>query len=133
MGITYLDEKLVLFIHNQILASEAGLKGISADISLTSVLHRIHAYAHYENKTEILEIAAMYAVSIARGHAFLDANKRTAFMSMYVFLSLNNYTLTASDYDTEIEDLMVNIADKHIGELELIEWLKKNVTSPTES
>ena len=39
--------------------------------------------------TDVFALAALYCVAIARGHAFLDANKRTAVNCTWAFLKMN--------------------------------------------
>ena len=44
-------------------------------------------------------------------HPFVDGNKRTAFISVMVLLERSGWTLTLDVSDTDVEDLMVRIAD----------------------
>lgn len=126
MKFILLDAELVTLIHDEILKYGKGLPGISKDKSLSAALNRLETKCYYEGVHSIYEAAAFYCVSIARGHLFVDANKRTAFMTMYIFLAANDYLLTASDYNTENEEMMEKIAKKEIGENELAVWLKQN-------
>jgi death on curing protein len=41
----------------------------------------------------LAEMAAVYAHGIAKNHAFVDGNKRTALVSSLAFLRLNGYPL----------------------------------------
>ncbi len=43
------------------------------------------------------ELAAAYVFGIARNHAFVDGNKRTAIVAAATFLLLNGHDLTADD------------------------------------
>ena len=43
----------------------------------------------------LTEMAAAYLFHVARNHPFVDGNKRTALMSMIVFLGLNGLRLRA--------------------------------------
>jgi death-on-curing protein len=38
-------------------------------------------------------LAAAYGYGIAKNHAFIDGNKRTAFMVMFTFLQVNGWRL----------------------------------------
>ena len=49
----------------------------------------------------------MYAVAIARGHIFNDANKRTALVAALTYLKLQEIDV---ERDTRLEDLMVEVA-----------------------
>ena len=43
------------------------------------------------------ELAAAYAFGLARNHAFVDGNKRTAIVTAMLFLQLNGYRMTADN------------------------------------
>ena len=45
----------------------------------------------------MLTLAIILLVGIARNHAFLQGNKRTAFISAEVFLNVNGYSLQIVD------------------------------------
>ena len=126
MRFVLLDAKAVIFMHDEILKQGKGLPGVSGDKSLEAALHRIEARDHYESLDDVFEVAAFYGICIAQGHLFVDANKRTAFMSMYVFLEINGYSLIASDYNTENEEMMEKIVKKEINEKQLADWLRRN-------
>ncbi|HHZ3281396.1 TPA: type II toxin-antitoxin system death-on-curing family toxin [Escherichia coli] len=51
---------------------------------------------HYEGVTDIIDLAAVYLVAIARGHIFNDANKRTALFVAQVFLKRNGVHIISS-------------------------------------
>jgi death on curing protein len=63
---------------------------------LESALVRPRAYAHYQNADLALQ-AAVLAHGIAECQAFIDGNKRLAFVAMLTFLELNGYKVNASD------------------------------------
>lgn len=117
-----LDDEAILASHDLIVQEIGGLPGACPDKSLTAALYRVDYYIDYKNIIDIHEIAALYAISIAQGHVFNDGNKRTALIAMYAFLKVNGLLLDAPD---EIEDVMVNIAEKQISRSELAGWLKK--------
>ena len=88
----------VLDIHKQILKESGGLPGLCPDKSLEATLYRVENNILYGNINGLHEIAAMYAVAIATGHPFNDGNKRTAMITMIVFLSVNNIAFDAIRY-----------------------------------
>ena len=78
---------------------------------------------------DIFELAACYACYIAVGHAFNDANMRTAFAAMDICLELNGIQL---EYDTkEIGDIIVRAAQGRVDEQELADWLRQRATDAT--
>ncbi|ELY5676041.1 type II toxin-antitoxin system death-on-curing family toxin [Salmonella enterica] len=72
-----------------------------------AVIARVENTRHYDDVTDIYELAALYLITIARAHIFLDGNKRTAFQSMALFLMVNGVDLQASP---QLEDLTVDAA-----------------------
>ncbi len=95
-----------------------GKPGEKTSGDLESILHRVPNNYHYGEITDVLEIAAMYGVAISKGHAFEDGNKRTAFISMNVFLLQHGWKAIALDRGT-IVDAMVKSADGKISEKQL--------------
>ncbi len=63
---------------------------------LEGALNRIHALRYYDECDDIFALAAMYLISIAKAHAFNDANKRTAFQAASIFLMMNGFELGTS-------------------------------------
>lgn len=53
-------------------------------------------------------LATEYGFGLARNHAFLDGNKRTAFVAMNVFLILNGYEIETAE--AEAVDVMLRLA-----------------------
>lgn len=51
----------------------------------------------YESETDLFVLAAALLLSIARGHGFNDANKRTSVASAMVFLDMNGSPITPDD------------------------------------
>ena len=68
--------------------------------------------------------AAQLCYGIANNHPFIDGNKRTALHSMYVYLIINGFDITASQQ--EIENLIINVAAGNMTNVELAQWLRDN-------
>ena len=68
--------------------------------------------------------AAQLCYGIANNHPFIDGNKRTALHSMYVYLIINGFDITASQQ--EVENLIINVAAGNMTNTELAEWLREN-------
>ena len=71
----------VVAIHSRQLRRFGGAAGLRDDGLLRSAIERPINKWPYE-KAEMPEIAAAYAFGLAKNHAFVDGNKRIAFMSM---------------------------------------------------
>lgn len=60
-------------------------------------------------------------MAIARGHVFNDANKRTALASALAYLESEGLVLARS---SQLEDVMVDVAQGLLDEQELAEMLR---------
>jgi len=98
-GPIWLTTDLVLALHRRALASDGGLEGIRDPGALDSALARPRS-AHALGEGRLVVLAAMYAQSLAKNHAFLDGNKRVAFLATFTFLGLNGREFSASEDDT---------------------------------
>ena len=118
----WVSEDVVLAIHDEQLAEHGGMTGLRDESLLLSALARPQNLAAYATP-DIADLAASYAVGIARNHAFIDGNKRTALVvAAGVFLPLNGYKLTASD--GEMVRTMLAVADGTMSEPELAIWFR---------
>ena len=77
----------------------------------------------------IYDKAAQLCYGIANNHPFTDGNKRTALHSMYVYLIINGYDITATQQD--VENRIINVAAGNIANTELAYWLKVNTKEIT--
>ena len=103
----------MLAIHDELIVQFGGLPGIRDEGLLSSALSRPQQAAHYDNP-DIATLAAIYAVAIAKNHAFVDGNKRTGFVVAATFLELNCLHLTLPEPGVVI--LMLGIAMSQIDE-----------------
>jgi death on curing protein len=76
------------------------------------------------SKPSIFELAAAYAFGIVANHPFIDDNKRTGFMTDYVFLGLNGWQMAATEADATAATLA--LAAKQMTEAEYASWLRDN-------
>lgn len=126
MKIKYLKVENIIEIHKEILKETLEDKGLSPDKSLESSIYRIENYITYEGVNNIFQIAALYGISIAKGHCFNNGNKRTALVSMLAFLYINKILVNASN--SSIEELMVNIVLGTVEKEKLTTWLEAKST-----
>jgi death on curing protein len=112
----------VIAIHDTIILPHE-LQGLAGSKSLDGALSRIDFRITYGAITDVYDLAATYAVVIARGHVFNDANKRTAYMTMHTCLVGNDVMLEFSN--VEVGDIIVKVAQGHMDEIELAAWLRK--------
>ena len=97
MNIKYLTEQQVYFLntHQINLYSPKEQRGIKDEGLLSSAVNRSKQSAFGEDAyPTIYSKAAVLFESLAKNHAFHNANKRTAFASLYMFLRQNGYYLS---------------------------------------
>ena len=112
--------------HDRQINEHGGLPGLRDEgLLLTALARPENAYHYSDAKPEIAEIAAAYGFRIAKNHLFNDANKRTAFISMRLFLKLNGWDLVASAEDKY--KTIIRVAASDMSEDELAQWITKNL------
>jgi len=121
----WVQDQVVLAIHEAQLAEHGGAEGIRDENGLASALARPQNMVAYGGKPDAASLAAAYAFGVCRNHPFVDGNKRTAFVVMELFLELNGRRLEASDADciTTMEDL----AAGRITERSFAKWLREHL------
>ncbi len=122
----WIRDNSVLAIHDEQIAEHGGLSGLRDESLLLSALARPRNLAVY-GRPDIAGLAAAYALGIARNHAFVDGNKRTAWVVAEVFLLKNGYELTAGD--REGVEVMLAVADGSMPESKLAAWIRGSIRS----
>ena len=110
-------------MHERLLAEHGGAGGTRDPGLLDSALARprqLHAYG----EPDTCDMAAVYAARIIRNHPFVDGNRRTGFMSAYLFLALNGLLLAASEVD--VVQVVTLLAANEIDEVAFAAWLRDN-------
>jgi len=121
--IRWVSEAVVLAIHDAQLAEHGGAAGLRDESLLLSALARPRNIAAY-GTPDLADLAAAYAVGIARNHAFVDGNKRTAIIvAAGVFLPVNGYEITATN--EEVVRVMLAVADGSMPEVKLAAWIRE--------
>ena len=82
--------------------------------------------AAYANAV-LAEIAAAYAFGIAKAHAFVDGNKRTAFVTAITFLRLNGYSFRPAP--AEGVKMMEDLASGQAREADFAKWISGGMTA----
>ncbi|KQV48626.1 death-on-curing protein [Pelomonas sp. Root1217] len=118
----WLSADVLRAIHHEQLAEHGGAAGIRDEGLFESAVARPQNLAAYE-QPDVFELAAVYAVGLAKNHPFIDGNKRTAYVAMELFLWLNGLELLATDADCVIT--MLGVAASQISEAELADWLRQ--------
>jgi death-on-curing protein len=96
MNWEFLTRRAVEAMHAEQLRRHGGAHGLRDENALESALSRAENKAAYVDPV-IYELAAAYVFGIARNHAFVDGNKRTAIVAAGAFLIVNGFRLTADN------------------------------------
>ncbi|MBR8182304.1 type II toxin-antitoxin system death-on-curing family toxin [Burkholderia ambifaria] len=116
-----LDLDYVITIHDEIIRDLGGLSGFAhaGRGGVEAALHRVENHVHYAGLDDVFGIAATYAVAIARGHVFNDANKRTGLTCALTYMERQGISIPRL---ADLEDLMVDVADGGVTSEELAEY-----------
>ena len=124
-AIVWVEEAVVLAVHEEQLAEHGGAVGLRDIGLLQSALARPRHLAAY-GKPDIAALAAVYGYGIVRNHPFVDGNKRAAFTIAELFLMLNGYELLADDPSCVVT--ILRLAEGHLTEAEFADWIRTNLT-----
>ena len=106
-------------MHREQLAEHGGSDGIRDEALLD-----VFACA---DDADIFQLAASYAFRIARNHAFIDGNKRTALVVSLTFLDRNGWDISAQKEDMYLTFL--HLADGSLSEEGLAAWFRKHAVA----
>lgn len=121
MSLRLLTPELVVTIHDAVL-NPGELAGMARDKSLDATLARVDNRLAYGMIVDAYDLAAAYAMAIARGHCFNDGNKRTAHQSMDVCLDLNKVEIAWNAED--VGPVIIRCAQGLMEDGDLAEWLR---------
>lgn len=123
MSWRWIDKRLLLILHDESLAEHGGAGGLRDEWRLDSALARpLNLLAYGEPDTA--DLAAAYGVGLAKNHAFVDGNKRVAFLAVGLFLALNGYRLNASQADATLT--VLSVAAGEMDETAFARWIRAN-------
>ncbi|MGH9442560.1 MAG: type II toxin-antitoxin system death-on-curing family toxin [Thermoanaerobaculia bacterium] len=126
----WISKKALLLLHEESLATFGGARGLRDEALLDSALARPQNTLSYKPESSLADLAASCAYGLAKNHAFVDGNKRAAFLSIGVFLAINGYRLTASQVDAI--QTMLAVASGNLDEHGLSAWIAENSVSTAE-
>jgi len=124
--IEWIEQAVVLAIHDRVIAEHGGLNGVRDPGALESSLIRPKWLAAYGNPDRAA-LAASYAFGIAAKQAFFDGNKRTSSVVTRTFLNLNGYDY-GPDADEKFRlELWSRLGAGEFSEADLVEWMRANI------
>jgi len=129
-NVVWVREDVVLAVHLRQLAEHGGGEGIRDEGLLQSALARPQNLLAYDDHTDLASLAAAYAYGIARNHAFVDGNKRTALIVARLFLLLNGMDLVATQEEKYSTFLALTAGE--LSEEVLANWVRAHLNSVSE-
>jgi death-on-curing protein len=123
MNWRWVDRRALLLLHADSLAEHGGAAGLRDEGLLDSALARPLNLAAY-GEPDFAALAASYGVGLAKNHAFVDGNKRAAFLAVGLFLALNGQRLVASQ--VEATTTMLAVAEGSLDEAGFADWIRRH-------
>lgn len=108
--------------HGESLMEFGGSPGIRDAGGIDSALARPRNLIAY-GEPDLCDLAAAYTSGLCQNHGFVDGNKRTAFLTGFVFLYENGYTIVAEQ--AEVIAAMLSLADHTLDETGYAAWLRE--------
>ena len=120
LWITY---EQAIAIHSRQLRRFGGAPGLRDEGMLRSALERPVNKWRYE-QAPLAELAAAYAFGLCKNHAFVDGNKRIAFMAMMTFLRKNDVAFLPDP--AQATAIILALAAGEVSEESLARWIRDN-------
>ena len=120
----WLNRKVLLLLHDESLAEHGGASGLRNEGLLDSAMARPLNLALYE-QPDLASLAASYGVGLAKNHAFIDGNKRAAFLAIGLFLMVNGFRLNATQAEATLT--IKDVAAGEIDEAALAQWIRTHI------
>jgi death-on-curing protein len=120
----WLSLEEVTVAQEKLLRIHGGPAGLRDQGALESALARPINRFHY-GETDLAVLAAAYAFGLARNHAFVDGNKRIAFIAMMAFLRLNGVRFAPEPAQAAV--IILALAAGEVSEESLARWIRDNL------
>ncbi len=122
----WLDEAVVLAIHEHQVAEHGGVAGVR-DIGLlkTALARPLQLASYGDPPPDLAALAAAYGYGLAHLHPFIDGNKRTALVATETFIDLHDHWLDASDAECVVTFLALAAGELPVSELAA--WLRSRI------
>ncbi|PQA77503.1 type II toxin-antitoxin system death-on-curing family toxin [Rhodoferax sp. TS-BS-61-7] len=120
----WVNRQVLLLLHDESLAEHGGAPGVRDERLLDLALARPVNLALYE-QPDVAQLAASYGVALAKNHAFIDGNKRAAFLAIGLFLAVNGHRLRATQADATLT--VMDVAAGLTDEVALAQWIRTHI------
>ena len=120
----WVNRQVLLLLHDESLAEHGGAPGLRDEGLFDSALARPVNLALYE-QPDVASLAASYGVGLAKNHAFVDGNKRAAFLAVGMFLAVNGFRLRATQADATLT--VMDVAAGVMDEAAFAQWIREHI------
>lgn len=118
----------VIEIHSRIIEKTGGVDYVRDYGLLDSAINApFQTFTGVDLYPTLEEKAARLGFSLIMNHPFYDGNKRIGTVTFLTFLRLNGIDLFYTQ--EELENVILDLASEKIGYEELLEWIKKHISS----
>lgn len=124
MNWRWISRQALELLHGESLAEHGGAPGLRDEGLLESALARPINLAAY-GEPDVAELAACYGIGLAKNHAFVDGNKRAAFLAVGLFPGLNGHRLHATQVEATLT--MLAVASSELDERGLADWIRRHI------
>ncbi len=121
----WINRRALELLHSESIAEHGGADGLRDEGLFESALARPRNLHAYDGVKDVARLAASYAYGLAKNHAFVDGNKRVAFIAAGLFLYLNGYRLKADQAEAVL--IVLSVAAGSFSEDELADWIRRNM------
>jgi len=120
----WISRRALLYLQSASLTTFGGSTGIRDEGLLDSALARPQNRFLYAPESDLSELAVSCGFGIAKNRPFVDGNKRAAFHSVGLFLSINGFELVADQLDAI--QTMLRLAAGELNDEQFAVWIRKN-------
>lgn len=133
MTVEYLDLADFLLISEEITGIEVSVLMKMSRLPLAdSALHAPQAgFGDVDHYPDFVDKAAVLLVRLAMNHPLPDGNKRAAWVSMRMFVAINDWSWDPYPDVDDAERTVMAIASGEIDEAETADWLRQHLVPPT--
>ncbi len=119
---TWVPVAVVRAVHDRQIARHGGTPGLR-DLTLLEMgcARPMNQWAY--GQPDLHDLAAAYAFGLAKAHAFIDGNKRSALVAALVFLRLNGAALVP--HQATAVRMMEGLAEGPVTEPAFARWLRE--------
>ena len=130
----WVDRRVLLLLHDDSIGEHGGAPGLRDEGLLDSALARPLNLALYclpdvpdvvAAVAAVPDLAAGYGIGLAKNHAFVDGNKRVAFLAAGMFLALNGQRLVTTQADATLA--MLDVAAATLNEAAFAPCLRTHI------